>query len=334
MLDVTFIDPCCPSPYVYSDLLTKGMGGTEATVLRVSKALADKGVKVGIKQFGREHAELLDGVLYMPIHDDLQAKNTVLLRIPSLASKYFKSNTPNFLWLHDAMNPNYFTDSYKNLLDFNTQVIGVSDWHKTCIQEVVKYNMSHDGGQGALKVKRIYNPVDDSLFDPNLSPYDRYKLVFFSTPQKGLVRTLELFMALLRVDNRYKLYIGNPGYHQTMTMDHPSVITLGVRPHAQMLGHVKDALCVFYPNHVFPETFGLVMAEANAVGTPVITHPIGATYEVLYHPSEMIDTRDNKAVIQRVMSWSDGGRPRVRGNDEFRISKVVEQWIKILNLKL
>src|SRR5581483_2147599 len=45
---------------------------------------------------------------------------------------------------------------------------------------------------------------------------------------------------------------------------------------------------VFYPKFVLPETFGLVFAEASAVGTPVLTHDCGAAAEVLADPRQVL----------------------------------------------
>jgi len=82
-------------------------------------------------------------------------------------------------------------------------------------------------------------------------------------------------------------------------------------------------------NRVFAETFGLVLAESNAVGTPVLTHPLGAAPEVLGTAEQLIDTTDVEAVIQRIMAWRDGQRPVVKANPAFYLSNVANEWLKL-----
>ncbi len=53
--------------------------------------------------------------------------------------------------------------------------------------------------------------------------------------------------------------------------------------------HIRESLCVFYPQTQRCETFGLVYAESNAVGTPVLAHDFGAAREVLSSPDQLIN---------------------------------------------
>src|SRR5207248_4965139 len=131
-----------------------------------------------------------------------------------------------------------------------------------------------DGCQ-RLRVRRIYNPVDDRLV-PDGSPVDPTKLVFFSSPNKGLLFTLDAYRALRRSIPDLRLCVANPGYRQYPQARLVGVEWLGSLPHARIIAETRTALCTFSANFVIPETFGLVFAESRAVGTPVLTHDCGA----------------------------------------------------------
>jgi glycosyltransferase involved in cell wall biosynthesis len=129
-----------------------------------------------------------------------------------------------------------------------------------------------------------------------------------------------------------KLYVANPGYFADGVTNGSHVLSLGPLPHSEVLHHVRSALGVFHLNPTFPETFGLVHAECNAVGTPFLSSRLGATPELCDHPAELIDVMDNKAVIERIIEWKTLSRPRVRGQPNFRMTKILREWKELLSL--
>jgi hypothetical protein len=118
-------------------------------------------------------------------------------------------------------------------------------------------------------------------------------------------------------------------------------------------------LCTFIPNFVIPETFGLVFAESNAIGTPVLTHDCGAAVEVLGDRSQVLPVTVAARVYEtllhnvppgwragparlagslgmfdvyteRIRAWRAGARPRVGPDSRFRLATVKEQWRALL----
>ena len=331
MKTVLIVDSVCYKPYKASTLETEALGGTEATVIRVAKGLS-KHCNVVIAQKGRE------GLSYDGEHVDYIGMTShrvkwkydavVVLRdyIKAAEMKAVHRDTPVYLWCHDLAGQMDLNCGSPTAV-MGIEVVAVSEFHKIDLQE--KYRAS--GNDRMPKVHVIYNPIDNNL-DKDDTVVDKNKLVFFSSPHKGLDYTLECFRAALEFNKDFKLYIANPGYYPDLTTDNPSVVNLGPVPHHKALGHVRSALCVFYPNFVYPETFGLVYAEANAVGTPVLTHRHGAAPEVLRNKAQFVDVRDKKLLIDTLMRWYNGDRPQVDIDSKFRTEFIALRWKDLLKL--
>jgi glycosyltransferase involved in cell wall biosynthesis len=84
-------------------------------------------------------------------------------------------------------------------------------------------------------------------------------------------------------------------------LDHPLIEYLGEMGD-EKVDFLGDALCMLFPID-WPEPFGLVMIEALACGTPVITRPFGSAPEVIHHGRTgfIVDTVDQMAeAVRRV----------------------------------
>ena len=326
MKRLLIVDLVCPKPYVCQSLETETLGGTEATVIRLLRSLSQF-YQITVLQRGRTDKIEENGVWFqgepdgkVPYHIDL----VVTLR-DSITHKRYKIKYPeakHILWLHDLVTSQLFEH-----MTPNSQVVCVSEFHKAQFRDFLLED-SITSHITQVSSHTIYNPIEPGL--PGPGPYDKYKLVYFSSPHKGLEETLNAFKVLHAYDSKFQLYVANPGYMASRGGLPDGVHDLGVLKHRDVIEHVRGALCVFYLNRVFPETMGLVFAEANAVGTPVLTHPIGAAREILDHPYELIDTTDTVAVVDRIVAWSQGARPIVRARPEFSIGEVTKQWKNLL----
>ncbi len=327
--ETLFIDTTCPKQYSDLSLIVGGIGGTEATVIRIAENVPSP---VTVAQHCRTtEMTSSSGVSYRPLlYGDLKSRwgQIVVLRSPDVAitmRKRFKHTTSFWLWLHDAPTK-YLADKAKQLADLNIGIICVSNWQKTQVLELFRAH----GVQAYPKIKMIYNPIANEL-DSDNTAVDPNKLVFFSSPHKGLSETLTMFQKLREFDPALELHIANPGYFPSMDVSTAkNVHNLGELAHEEVIKQVRSALCVFYPNTVFPETFGLVLAEANAVGTPVLTHPIGAVHETLTNPgTQIVDCKNIKTVVDKVLEWKAGGRPEVHANKAFRLENVIREWKRL-----
>lgn len=332
MKSIVFYDGICPKPYDVNTAETEGMGGTEATVIRIAEALQSTGLfNVTVKQRGRLASGFThSGVVYAPLDSPrgLDAEYVITLRDAGhyLTNKKLYSNrTKHYLWLHDMPTGLYREHLLGHLENEEANIIAVSDYHK----HVIIDNLYHTMLKGNISVRRIYNPIADYCVK-DTTPVDKNQLVFFSSPHKGLDQVLRLFEMIRRLDPEMLLSIANPGYYTDKKELPTGVTSVGSLPHKDAVNLVRGALATFYPNTTFPETFGLVYAESDAVGTPVIAHPIGAAREVLFHPKEVLDCRDYKEVVNRVLAWKNGERPVVQAKQEFKLINVIAQWKKVL----
>jgi glycosyltransferase involved in cell wall biosynthesis len=201
--------------------------------------------------------------------------------------------------------------------------------------------------------------VDDAL-RPDGTAVDPSKLVFFSSPNKGLDFALDAFAELRRALPQLRLLIGNPGYKESGTVSRAGVEFLGALPQARMHAQVRGALCTFSPNFVIPETFGLVFAESHALGTPVLTHECGAAAEIVGDPRQLLPVRAAArcyeaavgglparwrsgparlaaaaglfdAYVERIRRWHEGSRPQACPDPRFLLSAVTAQWRALLS---
>lgn len=328
---LVFLDASAPKPYCSQTLLSEPQGGTESTVTRIAEGLAAQGHAVAVGQLIRkEPAPFREGgAFYLPLDVAITTPRpdaVICLRSPRLVpvARGKFPDARHFLWLHD-FNQNAIVADYSLLENTGVKIVCVSRTHKTAVLTELNGRIGPTRG---LTLTFIYNPVAD--LEPDNTPVDRHKLVFFSSPHKGASHAVSLFNRLREFDPEFRLHIANPGYLPDSEHKDTGIVRLGQLPHGDVIKEVRSALCVFHPNWVFPETFGLVSAEAMSVGTPVLTTGLGANREVISNPEFTLMDRDPKAWIDRILKWRDE-RPVVKGREEFRLPNIIPQWERLLS---
>jgi glycosyltransferase involved in cell wall biosynthesis len=352
MSSTLFFDPACQQPYDTRTLRQQAMGGTEASVTRVADALEALVVQHNRTEvYGRYRPpERNAGITNVVINRDSRA-------LPRVRDLY--PNARVHLWLHDQLNPGskragWLASTADLLRKLQVTIVCVSDSQRRGVEATLRGIRAAD----LVRACTIYNPIDDALA-PDGSPVDESKLVFFSSPNKGLKFTLDAFRALRRQMPDLRLVIGNPGYKVRKSSVIDGVEYLGPQPQARIHAEVRTALCTFFPNFVIPETFGLVFAESHAVGTPVLTHDCGAAAEVIGDPNQILPVtlaqrayegvlshvsprwRSGPASlaasfglfdshVERVRAWRSGARPHTAPDPRFRLAAVAEKWRALL----
>ena len=139
------------------------------------------------------------------------------------------------------------------------------------------------------QLRRWTHGVDTALFTFSASP-----LVY---PALGeLTRPVQLFVgrvsyeknieAFLKLDTPgTKVVCGVGPVEQKLRARHPDVHWLGVLPREELARVYASADVFVFPSRA--DTFGLVMLEAMAAGTPVAAYPVDGPREVLHAPAGM-----------------------------------------------
>lgn len=334
-MNILFYDPVCPKPYTLSSLEQDTLGGTEATTLRVANELSKKNsVHLARRGHSKDITFLRESnanIIYIsPENAPLEPIEAVVTLRDAGCYKTNKvqyKEAMHYLWLHDVVAGEYLTHLEMHLkTEPEVQIVAVSEWHRTNIFNALKPLLPNT----KLQVTVIYPPLAEYCVKKEV-PYDPFKLVFFSSPHKGLDAVLKIFSQLYSIDNRYTLYISNPGYFPSLEGMPAGVINLGILKHKEVIEHARSALCMFYPQTIFPETFGLVYIESNSVGTPVIAHNIGAASEVLDHHKQIINCNDINQIVKTVIDWNKGERLIVSAHKKFTAKEVVKQWERLFN---
>ena len=165
------------------------------------------------------------------------------------------------------------------------------------------------------KIKKITPGVDKEIFVPELN-IEREN-IFLSIgriqEQKGQMETINFLDYFRKVENNFKCYfVGGPSGksgEEYLQILKDTVKNLSLESHVEFLDNLpqikikellnKSKLLIHTSKF---ETFGLVAAEANAMGVPVLTTNNGSLLEIIednlngYCSDSLIDARVNKFV--------------------------------------
>lgn len=93
---------------------------------------------------------------------------------------------------------------------------------------------------------------------------------------------------------------------------------------------MRRALCLFHPQTRFADSFGLVVAEANALGAPaLVPRGLGANAEMVSSAERLVDGDDPAAIEARPRDWR-ARPPAVAANPRFRLTAAARDWRRVL----
>lgn len=328
---VTFVDPLAPRGYSGAPGQLEGLGGTEATLVRICEGLAPT-MQVTVRQKMRSDvATRWRGVRYGGLN--LQARlpeapsTIVVVNSWKVALKLARLHPEARVIVWQHVFPGRHNRSLgPALAEAGIEVLGVSQAHATWLRSFL-------GEADSPAISHVYNPIDDTL-TPDDTPRNPDLLLFASSPHKGLRQVLERFETLPAHWPRLRLAVADPGYLAWPCGRLPEgVLPLGRLAQPALVGWMRRAACLFYPQDHFAETFGLVIAEANAVGCPAVLHAgLGANDEVASTAGQCIDTTDPEALAAAVIACRAAATrsSSIRVRPEFRFSQVLSHWIGLL----
>ncbi len=339
-MKIVFIDPKCPKPYDTSTLANEGLGGTEATVVRVARELSNFH-DVAVLQHNRTQALAAhERLRFLPMaatRGELVSADHVIFVQRAQGLRQLRSHTKGrfWIWLHNFVGdevPWFWQDHVRTRLG----IICVSRHHAEHTMQHIRSSFAGRLSAGWVARGGVcyqYNPLDRSFEGWPTTAKDPNKLVFFSSPHKGLDQVIRLFGELRKRRPSLELHVANPGYlagkHPEL-LQQPGVRTLGTLRGMEVAHHVSNARFVFYPQTRRPETFGLVLAEAHAVGTAVLAHDFGAAREVLGPSNPPINATDASRVLDTAEAWLGGACPPVGIDERFTTDRVIAGWLSFL----
>ncbi|KAA3626569.1 MAG: glycosyltransferase [Proteobacteria bacterium] len=345
---VLFYDALTSFAYDAELMAQRGIGGTESTVVRIAEGLSTAHEVVVAQRARILPVSPHPGLRYVPLEEPDPFCGpppdwVIVLRkhklVPKLRARFPLAAMVS--WIHNWQRAETAFQRI-GLARSRCSVVTVSDAHCRATDRLINGKGARAlgalwGGGGIVPVKRIYNPVDDRLM-PDGTPVDPDKLIFFSTANKGLNQALTTFSAIRKVLPSLQLYVAGESLesleqnkrYDSALLSQPGVHLLGRLAQHEVFKHVREALCVFYPQNVHPETFGLVFAESNALGTPVLAHEFGSAREILGGPEQLVDAGDVRSISAKLQRWRNGNRPLVSLSAEFRTTTVVGKWREFL----
>lgn len=327
---IAIIDPYCLTPYTLGTLETGVLGGAESVVMRIARANS-KSFRFHFYQNGRIDIDRDSCGFYRPIDairaDDLKGVAAIAVISSwksALKVRKLNPHCPIFLRLH--ANPGRHNRRMgAALAAANIEIVCVSQAHARYVRAFLSAE-----NPVLPAISAIYNPVDDNLF-PDDTPRNRDRLFFPGTPLKGISETLEKFALLRRERPELQLDVAESANLVWPDGRSPEGVNfLGRLDRGALVETMRRSLCIFYPQTRFDAPFGLQLAEANAVGTPVLADAsLDINREILGTAGQCIDTGDTARIAARIDQWRIA-LPEIPVSPQLRLSRIAEAWRKKL----
>lgn len=322
---LAIVDPLAPRPYAGLGADLHGLGGTEATVVRVAEGL---GPTTTVFQSARSRPERVEGIAYAGFDPTTQlpgAPEAILVINAWKVALRLRRSHPDAriaVWLH------VFPGRHNRVMGPALAAAGIGIICVSASQAAFLSGFLHAPRPA---IGYVPNSIADDL-RADATPRDPNLLLFASSPHKGLDQVFRAFATLRKRLPELRLEVADPGYLRWPAGELPMGARLVGRLDPLALSQrMRRALCLFCPQTRFAETFGLVIAEANALGCPALLHAgLGANDEVASDTTQLIDATDPEAIAARILAWR-AVPPRVAARPEFRRAAVVEAWRAMLS---
>ena len=257
MKKVLFFDAVAPYEYNFDILEKKGLGASESYLLSVANELKrhfDIDISTANVRYNYSQNDIVFKKLDIKELD--KDYDTIIIQRNPQNLKILQKHYPKakiLIWLHDFYESSIWaslpTHDLQYIID-NTTLLCVSNWHKENFLINLKLRKINN-----VKIEFIHFFIEDKKEISKLPiDYDKNKLCFFSAGHKGLEFTLRIFEHLYKINNKFKLYIGNPTYDQKNNFDNNngSIINLQNQTRDQVLWNLKGSLSTLHLNKDYP----------------------------------------------------------------------------------
>lgn len=280
-----------------SDILSKGVGGSETFVIEMSKYIKQVNVFDVYVFCNCSEEETFENVVYLDLKNyasflkNNKIHTCIINRYPEYLPITYNSDTSNvYLILHDLIPNGEVIIKHEKLKN----VLCLTEWHKNHF-----ISMFSDLG----RITKVINyGIDKELFENrNNNEKIPYKFIYSSFAHRGLLQLLQMWPNIVSKYPESKLYIhcdienswlknirkDEMEEIKTLIEKYSSVIYKGWTSKKELAESFKTADVWLYPC-TFLETFCLTALEAAISKTLVITSELGALKETVGNRGIMI----------------------------------------------
>lgn len=339
------------------DSLKTGLGGSEEAVVYLSKELIKLGWKVTVyANPGPKHGDH-DGVKYLQWYDfNVKDEFNVLILWRALGFVDFKPKSKfTMLWLHDIPNNPDFTDDRISQVN---KIAILSEYHKSLLR------IFKNGEYKKMPDEKVFLTSNGivNLKIPKKNKRDPYRLIYSSSPDRGLIHLLTMWPEIIKEVPKAnlhiyygfeifdKIYPDNPGKQKWKNMILEGMKQEGITYHGRV-GHdelhkaMAESSIWAYPTD-FDEISCITAMKCQALGAIPVVINRGALKETVKNGIKIdvdISTKEgqkeySKQLIRILKSTElqEEIRPNMIewAKDYFTWDKVAIQWDKEFRIKL
>ncbi len=258
-------------------LETIGHGGSETAAIEVARLLREKtGRKVRVYQQRQGRAVMKSGVEYLPVAElagylqNIEPKAHISWRHAVRLTK-----APSYVWCHDLQ-----CQGAEKAENYD-KIVALSEFHKRYLIET--------NGVREDKIALGFNGINPKDFPDEKPVKDPLKVVFSSSPDRGLIQTIDIVKKareLSGLDIKLHTFYGFENMRKAgqgewadriekHITDNPFVTMHGQVSKKVLMGHFRDAGCWVYPVD-FIESYCITAIESLCAGTWGIVRSMGA----------------------------------------------------------
>jgi glycosyltransferase involved in cell wall biosynthesis len=142
--------------------------------------------------------------------------------------------------------------------------------------ETMVHTLRTHGFQG--DIRSWTRGVNRSIFDPGLRDRSDNEIRLLNVGRVSREKGLDDFCSL-QIPNTRKIVVGDGPYLAELRKRYPDVDFVGALTGRALAQHFADADVFVFPSRV--DTFGVVIIEALAMGTPVAAYPVPGPRDIL-----------------------------------------------------
>lgn len=334
-MKIRFIDCDHPELNEEEGFAFPRMIGTESSLSLVAEGLAARGHEVAVCQ-ARRPATFTSGsgVRYLdfdPDHANPERENpdlVVTLRCDQMVKKIRQVFPGAALahWAHECSGARRNNSLGSILLENKAHLLSASANLGSKLVSKARQTISFPAA--VVRNHVIYNPIPDMVRPDPAIRTNPNKMATLRFPDDDLADVLDQYARVKLQHPELELHVIDIAPRESSPDGLPDgVVCLGVLPYQEILRHLQEAWCFFYPRSFAGDLIDRVFADANALGTPVLTHPSPTAWEMLNPADEqLIDCESFLLVALRVNCWKADGAPKVTLKRCFRLTQVLDRW--------